>query len=112
VRIGFQLNIRDTQTGIKLIRRDVLAAALPRMMEKKFAFDLELFVIARHLGYSRFLEAPIRLQHQFTSTVNWRSVYRSLLDTMAIWYRLHLLHYYDADRGPATASPVPPPAEV
>jgi glycosyltransferase involved in cell wall biosynthesis/O-antigen/teichoic acid export membrane protein len=102
VRLGFRLNIRDTQTGIKLIRRDVLAAVLPRMVEKRFAFDLELFVIARRLGYKRFLEAPIRLRHQFTSTVSWRSVYRSLLDTMAIWYRLRVLHFYDGDQGPAT----------
>jgi O-antigen/teichoic acid export membrane protein len=102
VRLGFRLNIRDTQTGIKLVRRDVLAAVLPRMVEKRFAFDLELFVIARRLGYKRFLEAPIRLRHQFTSTVSWRSVYRSLLDTMAIWYRLRVLHFYDGDQGPAT----------
>ncbi len=102
VRLGFRLNIRDTQTGIKLVRRDVLSAVLPRMLEKRFAFDLELFVIARRLGYKRFLEAPIRLRHQFTSTVSWRSVYRSLLDTMAIWYRLRILHYYDGDQAPAT----------
>lgn len=102
VRMGFRLNIRDTQTGIKLIRRDVLSAVLPRMVEKRFAFDLELFVIARRLGYKRFLEAPIRLRHQFTSTVSWRSVYRSLLDTMAIWYRLRVLHFYDGDQAPAT----------
>ena len=104
VRLGFRLNIRDTQTGIKLIRRDVLSAVLPRMVEKRFAFDLELFVIARRLGYKRFLEAPIRLRHQFTSTVSWRSVYRSLLDTMAIWYRLRILHFYDGDQAPATPS--------
>lgn len=102
VRLGFRLNIRDTQTGIKLVRRDVLSAVLPRMVEKRFAFDLELFVIARRLGYKRFLEAPIRLRHQFSSTVSWRSVYRSLLDTMAIWYRLRVLHFYDGDQGPAT----------
>jgi glycosyltransferase involved in cell wall biosynthesis len=102
VRLGFRLNIKDTQTGIKLVRRDILAAVLPRMVEKRFAFDLELFVIARRLGYKRFLEAPIRLRHQFTSTVSWRSVYRSLLDTMAIWYRLRVLHFYDGDQGPAT----------
>jgi glycosyltransferase involved in cell wall biosynthesis/O-antigen/teichoic acid export membrane protein len=102
VRLGFRLNIRDTQTGIKLVRRDVLAAVLPRMVEKRFAFDLELFVIARRLGYKRFLEAPIRLRHQFTSTVSWRAVYRSLLDTAAIWYRLRVLRFYDGEQAPAT----------
>ncbi|MGC8626118.1 MAG: glycosyltransferase [Acidimicrobiales bacterium] len=100
VRAGFRLNIRDTQTGIKLVRRDVLDAVLPRMLEKRFAFDLELIVIARRLGYRRFLEAPVRIRHQFTSTVSWRSVYRTLLDTAAIFYRLRILHYYDRPRPP------------
>lgn len=102
VRLGFRLNIRDTQTGIKLVRRDVLAAVLPRMVEKRFAFDLELFVIARRLGYKRFLEAPIRLRHQFTSTVSWQAVFRTLLDTAAIFYRLRILHFYDREQAPAT----------
>ena len=30
----FRLTVRDTQTGLKLVRREVLAAALPRMVEK------------------------------------------------------------------------------
>src|SRR5213079_2015740 len=56
IRILFQINVRDTQTGIKLARREVLAATLPRMLEKRFAFDLELFVVAHHLGFRRFFE--------------------------------------------------------
>ena len=43
----FRVNVRDTQTGLKVIRRDVLAAVLPRMLEKRYAFDLELLVVAR-----------------------------------------------------------------
>jgi len=65
VRAGFRLDLRDTQTGIKLVRRDVVAAALPRMLEKRFASDLELFVVARRLGYGHFVAAPVRLRHQF-----------------------------------------------
>ena len=97
VRAMFRLDLRDTQTGLKLVRRDVLAAALPRMVEKRFAWDLELFVVARHLGYRRFLEAPVRLRHRFTSTVSWRSVWRTFADTLAIFYRLRALRWYDED---------------
>ena len=102
VRAGFRLDLRDTQTGIKLVRRDVVAAVLPRMLEKRFAFDLELFVVARRLGYGHFVEAPVRLRHQFQSTVSWRSVRSMLLDTAAIWYRLRVLHFYDREAAPAT----------
>lgn len=95
IRLMFRLKVRDTQTGLKLIRRDVLAASLPRMLEKRFAFDLELLVVAHRLGYRRIFEAPIVLQHQFTSTVSIRSVGNTLLDTFAIFYRLRFIRTYD-----------------
>lgn len=94
-RVLFRLNIRDSQTGVKLVRREVLARALPRMAEKRFAFDLELFVVARHLGYRRFFEAPVSIEHQFSSTISFRSVRGMLVDTLAIFYRLRLLGFYD-----------------
>jgi glycosyltransferase involved in cell wall biosynthesis/O-antigen/teichoic acid export membrane protein len=91
----FHLRVRDTQTGIKLIRREVLAAVLPRTRERGFAFDLELFVVAERLGYHRFFEAPVMLDHQFRSTISARTTIRVLLDTLAIAYRLRFAHAYD-----------------
>jgi hypothetical protein len=94
IRVLFHLRIRDTQTGIKLVRRDVLAAVLPHMVEKRFAFDLELFVVARRLGYRRFIEAPVRINERFSSTISPRAVLLLLLDTLAIFYRLRVLRFY------------------
>lgn len=98
IRVLFRLNVRDTQTGLKLIRRDVLAASLPRMLEKRFAFDLELLVVAHRLGHRRIFEAPIVLRHQFASTVSIKSVGHTLLDTLAIFYRLRFIRTYDRPR--------------
>jgi glycosyltransferase involved in cell wall biosynthesis len=95
VRVLFGLKVSDTQTGMKLIRRDVLDEVLPRMLEKRFAFDLEFLVVARRLGYTRVFEAPIRLNYRFESTVSMRAAIRILLDTAAIYYRRYLLKYYD-----------------
>lgn len=100
----FRLPVRDTQTGVKVVRRDVLAEVLPRMVEKRFAFDLELFVVARQLGYTHFVEVPVSIRERFTSTVSWRSVRATLIDTAAIFYRLRLLHFYSRDRGIARRS--------
>jgi hypothetical protein len=88
---------------LKILRRDVLAESLPRMLEKRFAFDLELLVVARHLGFRSFFEAPVTIGQRFSSTVSWRAVRGTLIDTLAIWYRLHVLRHYD--RPPATATP-------
>ena len=95
VRLLFGLNVRDTQTGMKLIRRDVLDAVLPRMLEKRYAFDLEFLVVARRLGFRRFFEAPIQLSYRFESTVSPRAVMHILKDTAAIFYRRYILRYYD-----------------
>lgn len=100
VRVLFALQVRDTQTGLKLVRRDVLADVLPRMLEKRFAFDLELLVVARHLGYRRFVEVPVRIRERFSSTVSVRAAAGMLLDLLAIWYRLHIRHYYDQPHRP------------
>ena len=95
IRRLFNLSVRDTQTGVKLCRREVIERALPLMVEKRFAFDLELFVVASRLGYDRFVEAPVIIRERFSSTVNVISVARTLLDTLAIFYRERVLHFYD-----------------
>ena len=67
------------------------------MVEKRFAFDLELFVVAKRQGFNKFVEMPVQINERFTSTVSIRSVKQTLLDTLAIFYRLRLMHYYDRD---------------
>ena len=93
-RVLFHVNVRDTQTGFKLIRRDVLAAVLPRMLEKRYAFDLEFLVVARSLGFKRVFEAPVRIHYRFASQVDLRSVLGIGLDTLAIFYRHYVLNTY------------------
>ncbi len=105
VFVLFRLQVRDTQTGLKLVRRDVLADVLPRMLEKRFAFDLELLVVARHLGYRRFVGVPVRIRQRFGSTVSVRAAVGMLLDLLAIWYRLHIRRWYDEPH----REPAPPP---
>ncbi|MDP8959738.1 MAG: glycosyltransferase, partial [Actinomycetota bacterium] len=120
VRLLFGIRATDTQTGIKLIRRELLAEVLPRLVEKRFAFDLELMVAARRAGYRRVLEAPIRLRYRFTSSISRRAVGGMVKDTLAIWYRRFVVRQYDpareervATRGPVgAAAPEPPVGTV
>ncbi|MGI9005784.1 MAG: glycosyltransferase [Streptosporangiaceae bacterium] len=99
-RVLFRLPTRDTQTGIKLVRRETLAAVLPKMVEKRFAFDLELLVVARRMGYRNFVELPVQIAERFTTTISLKAVRRTLLDTIAIFYRARVTRYY----GPHHAS--------
>jgi hypothetical protein len=91
----FHLHVRDTQVGLKLFRREVLAAVLPRIVVKRYAFDLELLVVAHHLGFSRVVEAPVRIGQRFSSTINRQAIASILWETAAIFYRKNVLRYYD-----------------
>ena len=93
-RLLFGLPVKDSQTGVKVIRIDVLADVLPRMVEKRFAFDLELFVVARQRGFTHFAELPVVIIERFSSTVSLRSVRQMFQDTLAIFYRLRIIHFY------------------
>ena len=99
VRLLFGLNVRDTQVGMKLYRREVLEDVLPRLLVKQFAFDIEILAVSYYLGYKRIFEAPVELDFTGASSITSMSVLRiisrTLWDTLAIYYRLRLLHYYD-----------------
>jgi len=101
-RLLFRLPTRDTQTGIKLIRRETLAAVLPKMVEKRFAFDLELLVVARRMGHRSFVELPVQIAERFTTTISLRTVGRTLLDTFAIFYRLRVARFYGPQLAPVS----------
>ncbi len=92
--ILFTLPVSDTQVGLKLFRRPVLEYAVPRMLVKKYAYDLELLVLAHHGGF-HIKEAPIDLCYQGWSGVVGIPIFWIFWDTMAIWYRLKLVKYYD-----------------
>lgn len=97
VKILFGIGVRDTQAGIKVFKKNVLAKVLPRLIEKKFAGDLEMLVVAYTLGFKRIYEAPIRLDYKLsdiTEAATLRSIFGIMIDTLAIFYRKHILHYY------------------
>jgi glycosyltransferase involved in cell wall biosynthesis len=93
-RVLFRINVRDTQTGLKLVRGDVLASVLPRIFEKRYAFDLELLVVARMLGFTNVFEAPVRIDYRFSSNVDPGAVVGILVDTAAIFFRRYILDTY------------------
>ena len=97
VKTLFGINVHDTQAGIKIYRKKVLEKILPRLVEKKFAGDLEMLVVARQIGYKRIYEAPIKLDYKLaniTSAATMRSILGIFQDTLAIFYRTYFLRYY------------------
>ena len=102
IRILFGLKLRDTQTGLKVYRRQVLEKVLPRLLVKKFAFDIEILAVANRLGFKRIFEAPVEVEWDLKNT-NFsplvmldKNIQAMLIDTLAIYYRLKILKYYDS----------------
>ncbi|MDP3984242.1 MAG: glycosyltransferase, partial [Acidimicrobiia bacterium] len=56
----FRLPVRETQTGLKILRRPVLDEVLPQMRIHGYAYDLELLVRAHRAGFV-VKEVPVEL---------------------------------------------------
>jgi len=100
VKLLFGLDVRDTQVGMKIYRRKLLEDVLPRLLVKKFAFDIEILAVAYHLGYRKIYEAPVEIDLFSSKTsIVWKKLLYIILnmikDTLAVFYRLRILHYYD-----------------
>lgn len=100
VKLLFGLDVRDTQVGMKIYKRKVLEDVLPRLLVKQFAFDIEILAVAYHLGYRKIIEAPVELdfsgvKSSITSVKMLKTIGNMLNDTLAVFYRLRILRYYD-----------------
>jgi len=96
VNLLFNLKVKDTQSGFKLIKYNCLRDILPKVLVKRYAFDLELLVNAKKAGYN-IAEAPIELQFNWghKTGVKNGAIKGILVDTLAIAYRLYILRHYN-----------------
>lgn len=85
----FGLDVSDTQTGVKLFRREVLERVAPRMSTSRFAFDIELLVAATRFGY-RIAECPVTTafaREGRMGRMSPRHLLEMALDSARIYYR-------------------------
>ncbi len=112
VRALFQVNVTDTQVGIKLFRKPVVDAILPYLEVNRYGFDLEILSLAKIKGFDYVLEAPIRLDYFYS---NNRFVSREILhvfkvglsllsDTLKLYARVRKLRVAPAPTVAATAT--------
>jgi len=94
----FGLRITDSQRGVKIFKREVLEKVLPRLLVKRFAFDIEILAVAYRLGFKKIHDGPVEMDaRRFRySSITTATVASMFLDTMAIFYRLNILRYYDS----------------
>lgn len=95
IKLLFGLPIKDTQTGLKLFKYQVLKEVFPKVIIKSFAFDLEILAYAHRLGY-KIAEAPVFIdsRRQF-SRIGLKDMINTGVDTLLVFYRMFLAKSYD-----------------
>lgn len=95
----FRLNVKDTQTGLKLFRADAIKPVMRRILVKRFAYDIEVLAILHRRG-CKIKSAPVEINFQrglYGSRIRFKDIINVFRDTMAVFYRLYILKYYDKD---------------
>jgi dolichyl-phosphate beta-glucosyltransferase len=69
VRMITRLPFKDTQCGFKLIHRSAIQTVLPKLVVKRFAWDVEFLMFAKANGIA-IAEVPVSWAHQDASRVN------------------------------------------
>lgn len=91
VRLLTGLRVCDSQCGIKAVRREAFERVFRCLSVKRYAFDVELLVLARLFGL-RVVELPVRVR--LRSWFSFREVWRMFLDLLGIAYRLRVKRWY------------------
>jgi glycosyltransferase involved in cell wall biosynthesis len=87
VRLLFDLNIEDTQTGLKVFRTESVMNLINELSVDGFAFDLELLTNLSKQG-GTFLTSPIILNYKFDSSIRIRTVFQMLKATSELFWKL------------------------
>ncbi len=104
IRFLFDLNITDTQTGIKIFKREVLEAAAPRLRVSRFAFDIELLVAASRFGY-QIIEYPIEVTYARKGRpgrMKFNTLIGTFFDTLAVYFRASFWRWLEPSFGTQT----------
>jgi hypothetical protein len=83
----FRLPIRDTQTGLKVVRRRVARAVVPAIRAKRYAWDIELLLLAHRIG-ARIASGPVSVDFlERGARIPWRGFLASGIDTLRAFVR-------------------------
>lgn len=91
LKMLFRLNIKDTQTGVKLFEADALKKVMRQVSIDGFAYDIEILALICASG-GTIVEMPIELIFQRTNgwgRIRLSDVMEVAQDTMKIYHNVH-----------------------
>lgn len=96
LRILFRLDVKDTQTGLKVFKAEALKAVMPLIKTKGFAYDIEILVALNCRKY-RIKEMPVKLvfrRGKGMGRIKLKDIVKVFKDTWSIFYRSNIKKYY------------------
>lgn len=91
VRILTGAKLKDTQVGLKAMKKSAFANIFPRLAVKRYAFDVELLAVASLYGL-KIVEMPTQLR--MNGSIPLKEIFKMFVDLLGISYRLRVLHWY------------------
>ncbi|MBN1119240.1 MAG: glycosyltransferase [Bacteroidales bacterium] len=91
------VHLKDTQSGLKLVKREVLEIIMPLLLVKRFSFDLELCFLAQKHGF-RTVEVPLHLTYQqfegVSTTIRLKDIFAMFFEVLLIRYHYSIKKTY------------------
>jgi len=91
VRFLTGVPLKDTQSGLKAMRKSAFIDIFPRLSVKRYAFDVELLAVANLYGL-KVVEMPIGIK--LDASFKPKEMWHMFLDLLGITYRLRVIHWY------------------
>ena len=95
--ILFHLNVKDTQTGLKVFKAEAIKPVGHLIRTSGFAYDIELLVAVHRRGF-KIAEMPVEVvfvRDKGVNRIGIKDCVRAFADTWAIFARVYFKHYYD-----------------
>jgi glycosyltransferase involved in cell wall biosynthesis len=87
LKLIFHMNIKDTQTGIKLFKASVIKPICENLITDGYAFDIEILATATHKG-CKIIELPVELvfkrERRLKSRFTLKTIFGIFKDTLKI----------------------------
>jgi dolichol-phosphate mannosyltransferase len=91
VRLLTGITLKDTQSGLKAMKKNAFTNIIPRLAVKRYAFDVELLAVAKLYGL-KVVELPVNIN--LDAKFKQKEIWNMFMDLLGIAYRLRIIHYY------------------
>ena len=96
LKVLFGMNIKDTQTGIKLYKAPLIKKIAPKLRVKGYAFDIEVLALCASEG-AVIEQMPVEIVFKRKASfgrIRIGDIFGMFFDTVGIWWNLRIRRSY------------------